>query len=237
MSQHTQASQIHANPARGSHQAPLPWWQATRTHKAARGTTHERSCHAQRQHRIPTKDRIQGGVHRRPAERTSLYECSRLLSWPAWRTGRSARGVHGPPGMHLRQLPPAHLLHVHGPRERHRRRFCPNPEAHDPGVRMCRRMDRHSAVRQLRAPYRQPHHRRRGGIRPRRHLLWHPRTKADRGNFPRHDLQPTYQNAQVRLPAGISNHRVEPGRVPPEARYQAPWMQNRRIWPRRAGSG
>lgn len=43
-----------------------------------------------------------------------------------------------------------------------------------------------------------------GRIRLRRHLLWCPRTKADRRNFPRHDLQPTYQNAQVRISVGVS---------------------------------
>lgn len=42
-----------------------------------------------------------------------------------------------------------------------------------------------------------------------------PRSKADRRDVPRHDMQPTYQNAQVRLPARVSIHRVTVGRASP----------------------
>ena len=79
--------------------------------------------HAQQRHRLPAKVRTQGGVHRRPDERAILYERGRLLPWPAWRAGRSARSVRSYRGMHLRQLPLAHLLHVYGPQERNRQQL------------------------------------------------------------------------------------------------------------------
>lgn len=48
---------------------------------------------------------------------------------------------------------------------------------------MRRRMDRHCAVRQIRAPRRQTHHRRRKHLRPRSHLLRRSRAKLIREIF------------------------------------------------------
>ena len=93
-------------PARRSHQSALPWRQTTRAHKATQGTsTQERIFYAQRRHRIPTQVCTQGSIHRRPNKRSPLHERGRLLSWPAWRTGRSARSFHGSRGASTDILP------------------------------------------------------------------------------------------------------------------------------------